>query len=385
MPQDTIWLDYYGNNIIVKKSARGSYKEDSLLAEEVIKGIDENITTTPYHKDNSYYADSLLTVILAKQKQERIQTYSEDKQYYDNLGGILEFLIFFAAAAVVFYAYRRAQKYKENPFDEDERDWVEIGSSPINNYGRSSDENGIIYRKPAPKPLKEYLTYNGWDLKFNEAQVIAVLQKRFAYFNALGLAEQKRFLTRHKKFMRSKIFKIHTYNGFKEMPILISATAIQLSFGLEEFMLPFYQYIHIFPQEFLGMHPTMRFLEGNVSGNSINISWKHYLEGYEKKSDGQNLGLHEMAHAYYAQNFSFEGNKDKNFINGFSSYNSCGNKIFEAEKIQSGNLFSDYALKNFQEFWAESVEIFFERPSDMKEQYGELYTSISIVLNQRPV
>jgi MtfA peptidase len=185
--------------------------------------------------------------------------------------------------------------------------------------------------------------------------------------------------------MRSKIFKIHTYNGFKEMPILISATAIQLSFGLDEFMLPFYQYIHIFPQEFLGMHPTMRFLEGNVSGNSINISWKHYLVGYEKKSDGQNLGLHEMAHAYHSQNFSFEGNKDKGFINGFSSYNTCGNKIFEAEKIQSGNLFSDYALKNFQEFWAESVEIFFERPKEMKEQYGELYESMSLLLNQRPV
>jgi MtfA peptidase len=385
MPQDTIWLDYYGNNIIVKKSASGIYKEDSLLADEVIKGIDENITTTSYHKDNSYYADSLLTVILAKQKQEKIQTYSEDKQYYDNLGGILEFLIFFPAACVVFYAYRRAKKYKENPFDEDERDWVEIGSSPRNNYGNSSDENSIIYRKPAPKPLKEYLTYNGWDLKFDEAQVTAVFQKRFAYFNALGMAEQKRFLTRHKKFMRSKIFKIHTYNGFKEMPILISATAIQLSFGLEEYMLPFYQYIHIFPQEFLGMHPTMRFLEGNVSGNSINISWKHYLEGYEKTSDGQNLGLHEMAHAYYSQNFTFDGKKDSCFINGFSSYNTFGNKVFEEEKIQSGNLFSDYALKTFQEFWAESVEIFFERPSDMKAQYEELYESMSLLLNQRPV
>jgi MtfA peptidase len=385
MPQDTIWLDYYGNNIIVNKSANGSYREDSLLAEEVIKGIDENITTTPYHKYNSYYADSLLTVILAKQKQEKIQTYAEDKIYYDNLGGVLEFLIFFAAAAVIFYAYRRAKKYRENPFDEDERDWVEIGSSPKNNYGNSPDENGIIYRKPAPKPLKEYLTYNGWDLKFDEAQVMAVLQKRFAYFNTLGMSEQKRFLTRHKKFMRSKIFKIHTYNGFKEMPILISATSIQLSFGLEEYMLPFYQYIHIFPQEFLGMHPTMRFLEGNVSGNSINISWKHYLEGYEKKDDGQNLGLHEMAHAYYSQNFTFDGKKDECFINGFSSYNNCGNKIFEAEKIQSGNLFSDYALKNFQEFWAESVEIFFERPSEMKEQYLDLYESMSTLLNQKPV
>jgi hypothetical protein len=59
MPQDTIWLDYHGNNIIVNKSTSGIYKEDSLLAEAVIKDINGNITTTPYHKLNSYYADSL--------------------------------------------------------------------------------------------------------------------------------------------------------------------------------------------------------------------------------------------------------------------------------------------------------------------------------------
>jgi MtfA peptidase len=383
MPRDTIWYDN-GEHFILH--------DNQTIIDSNLKLFKQNkdgkivAITYSYNPKNSIKADSILKIIAYNNRTEiRQNKYDEEKKRYNDIAAFLEFVIFVAAAFLVLYAYRRAQKYKENPFDEDERDWVEIGSSPRNNYGRSSDENSIIYHKPAPKPLKEYLTYNGWDLKFDEAQVIAVLQKRFAYFNALGMSEQRRFVARHKKFMRSKIFKIHTYNGFKEMPILISATAIQLSFGLEEYMLPFYQYIHIFPQEFLGMHPTMRFLEGNVSGNSINISWKHYLEGYEKTGDGQNLGLHEMAHAYHAQNFTFEGDKDRCFINGFSSYNTCGNKIFEAEKIQSGKLFSDYALKNFQEFWAESVEIFFERPSDMKAQYGELYESMSLLLNQRPV
>jgi MtfA peptidase len=381
MPHDTIWFNTRGSFFV---NDSNSNLDASSIA-EVIESLGMNPNDTyAYNVKNSSTADSVLRILIIDQAKNKKIAFEKDKAEYDSLANILQFFILLAAISLGIYSYRRAKKYKENPFDEDERDWVEIGSSPRNNFEQSSSDNGIIYSKPSPKPIKEYLTYNGRDLKFDEAQIIAVLQKRFVYFNALGMAEQRRFLARHKKFMRSKIFKIHTYNGFKEMPILISATAIQLSFGLDEFMLPFYQYIHIFPQEFLGMHPTMRFLEGNVSGNSINISWKHYLEGNKKKNDGQNLGLHEMAHAYYSQNFTFDGEKDKCFINGFSSYNSCGNKIFEAEKIQSGNLFSDYALKNFQEFWAESVEIFFERPRDMKAQYEELYESMSLLLNQRP-
>ncbi len=385
MPRDTVWINNTGSYLIAETYA-SNQNTLALFPNSLDSNFKlENISYS-YNPKNSTFADSILQQISMRNSIAIADAYITEKNKNDDkIFGIAESIIVLGAILLAIYAYGRAQNYINKNFDEDERDWVEIGSSPRNNHGRSSDENSIIYRKPAPKPIKEYLTYNGWDLKFGEAQIIAVLQKRFAYFNALGMSEQKRFLTRHKKFMRSKIFKIHTYNGFKEMPILISATAIQLSFGLEEYMLPFYQYIHIFPQEFLGMHPTMRFLEGNVSGNSINISWKHYLEGYDKPHNGQNLGLHEMAHAYHSQNFSFEGNKDKGFINGFSSYNTCGNKIFEAEKIQSGNLFSDYALKNFQEFWAESVEIFFERPKEMKEQYGELYESMSMLLNQKPL
>jgi Mlc titration factor MtfA (ptsG expression regulator) len=385
MPRDTVWINNTGGYLIAETD---TINPNTLALFFNTLDTTFNLENVRYsfNPKNSKFADSILQQISMRNNTAlENASITEKSQREDKVFGFFASLILLAAILVGIYAYRRAEKYKENPFDEDERDWVEIGSSSRNNFGQSSNEDSIIFPKPAPKPLKEYLTYNGWDLKFDETQVINVLKKRFAYFNTLGMAEQKRFLVRHKKFMRSKIFKIHTYNGFKEMPILISATAIQLSFGLDEFMLPFYQYIHIFPQEFLGMHPTMRFLEGNVSGNSINISWKHYLEGNENPHNGQNLGLHEMAHAYYAQNFTFDGEKDSCLINGFSSYNICGNKIFEAEKIQSGNLFSDYALKNFQEFWAESVEIFFERPSEMKEQYLNLYESISTLLNQKRV
>ena len=49
------------------------------------------------------------------------------------------------------------------------------------------------------------------------------------------------------------------------------------------------------------------------------------------------------------------------------------------------DLYSDYALRNFQEFWAESVEIFFEKPVEMESHYPQLYQTMKGLLNQDPI
>ena len=233
---------------------------------------------------------------------------------------------------------------------------------------------------------RTYLTYEGDELNVTDGVIVPILTKHFPYFNALGQANKEKFLQRLKKFVRTKTFKIHDVRGFKEMPVLISATAIQLSFGLEKFLLPNFEYIHIYPEEFLGTHPSIRFLEGNVSGQSIRISWKHFLEGFQYPADGQNVGLHEMAHAYYYQNFETGEYIDAAFVNNFPQFNNDADKAFEAEKMPgAADLYSDYALKNFQEFWAESIEIFFEKPGQLKNSYPELYGALCELLNQDPM
>ncbi len=227
-----------------------------------------------------------------------------------------------------------------------------------------------------------YHSYEGKELGFKREEIIAILNKRFPYYQALNAFDKDKFIHRLTRFTAAKTFRIHTDEGFKEMPILISASAIQLSLGLENYMLPGFHCINIFPQEFIGVHPTIRFLEGNVSDSCINISWKHFLNGYASPADGQNVGLHEMAHAYYYQNFETRSNNDPCFIDAFPSFHDHGNKAFEMEQQPGNDLYSSYALTNFHEFWAESVEIFFERPVELKNKYPQLYTTISGLLNQ---
>ena len=92
-----------------------------------------------------------------------------------------------------------------------------------------------------------------------------------------------------------------------------------------------------------------------------------------------------MAHAYYYQNFISTKNTDDGFVGSFSNFNNTANKVFEQEKQPGNDLYSDYALRNFQEFWAESVEIFFEKPAEMTAIYPQLYQTLKLVLNQDPL
>ena len=226
--------------------------------------------------------------------------------------------------------------------------------------------------------------YYGDELSFTREDLERILIKRFPYYQKLSPSEKQRFLMRLQEFIEIKIFKIHDKQGFIEMPVLISAAAIQLTFGLKKYLLPHFEFIHVYPEEFMRIKPVVCFLEGNVSGHSINLSWKHFLDGYEDSSDGKNVGLHEMAHALYYQTFVVEENVDSSFRRMYDEFVMDGNKVYEAEKNTAGGLYSEYAEKNFQEFWAESAELFFEKPDELKRLYPTLHASIKDLLNQDP-
>ena len=224
--------------------------------------------------------------------------------------------------------------------------------------------------------------YYGDELSFTTEDLERILIKRFPYYKKLSQPEKHRFLKRLQEFMEIKTFKIHDKQGFIEMPVLISAAAIQLTFGLKNYLLSHFEFIHVYPEEFMRVTPVISFLEGNVSGHSINLSWKHFLDGYENSSDGKNVGLHEMAHALYYQTFVVEEEVDSSFRSMYDEFVMDGNKVYEAEKNSAGGLYSEYAEKNFQEFWAESAELFFEKPVELKSLYPTLYVSIKALLNQ---
>lgn len=251
---------------------------------------------------------------------------------------------------------------------------------------RKEEENqtGELAMDKEAVAVSSPLVYQGEDLDFSEELIRKVLIKHFPFFNNLLHPDQDKFIARLKRFIRTKIFVIHDIKGYREMPILISASAIQLTFGLQKFLLPHFSIIQIYPQEFIAMEP-MRVLIGNVSGNTINIAWKQFLEGYKNKSEKSNVGLHEMAHALYFQNVETDEYIDKSFKDSYHHFTALGDKIFEREKHITIGLYSNYAMRNFQEFWAESIEIFFQSPDKMQNHYPDMYRLLCDLLCQDPL
>jgi Mlc titration factor MtfA (ptsG expression regulator) len=49
------------------------------------------------------------------------------------------------------------------------------------------------------------------------------------------------------------------------------------------------------------------------------------------------------------------------------------------------NLLGEYAATNYHEFWAVSVEVFFENPVRFRHELTTLYEALAKTLNQDPI
>jgi Mlc titration factor MtfA (ptsG expression regulator) len=211
-----------------------------------------------------------------------------------------------------------------------------------------------------------------------------LLERYNPYYKSLGVAGRERFLHRALCFMEVKKFEYIDVAPQEIMPLLISATAVQLTFGLEHYLLDHFRTIHILQDRYrYGLYNQP--FEGHVAEDGIYFSWNHFFREYADYSDGQNVGLHEMAHALTYVNFSVQDGRDTTFHDHFSEFSSVARPLFERMQAGETLLLDPYAATNYQEFWAVCVETFFERSNSMKKQLPELYSALCILLNQDPL
>jgi hypothetical protein len=211
-----------------------------------------------------------------------------------------------------------------------------------------------------------------------------LLSRYNPYYRSLSDAGRDRFLQRAIVFMEVKKFEYIDIQPLEIMPLLISATAIQLTFGLENYLLDHFRTIHILKDRYRYGFYNQPF-EGHVAEDGIYFSWNHFFREYTDYSDGQNVGLHEMAHALTYVNFSVQEGRDKTFHDHFSDFSAVAHPIFQRMQTGEITLLDPYAATNYQEFWAVCIETFFERSNSFKKQLPELYSALCILLNQDPL
>lgn len=212
----------------------------------------------------------------------------------------------------------------------------------------------------------------------------AILARNNPYYKSLTDAGRERFLRRVLEFMEFKHFEYIDIEPDESMPLLISAAAVQLTYGLENYQLDYFETIYVLKENYRYGIYNMPF-EGHVSEDGIYLSWNNFLRQFSDYSDGQNVGLHEMAHALTYVNFTVDDGRDTLFHDKFKDFSAVARPIFDRMQAGETNLLDPYAATNYQEFWAVCIETFFERSTTFKRQLPELYTALCTLLNQDPL
>lgn len=210
----------------------------------------------------------------------------------------------------------------------------------------------------------------------------ALLLQYMPYYRSLSHVQQERFVKRTAVFMTSKQFEYVEITAEERMPLLISATAVQLTFGLEHYLMDHFEKIYVMHHDYHYGFNSVPF-QGHVTPEGIYLSWTNFLKGYDNYHDGDNVGLHEMAHALAYVNFNVDEGRDDGFHNRFLRFSGIGREVFEnMQSDYSGGFLGRYAASRYEEFWAVCVENFFERPTSFKIQLPELYGAMCWLLNQ---
>ena len=197
-----------------------------------------------------------------------------------------------------------------------------------------------------------------------------IIGKYIQYFNGLEPVLKKKFVQRVYNYAQHKKFHFIGLQEREEIPVLISASAIQLTLGLENYQMAYFKNIYVLADAYR-MDNDEELYVGHVAPDGIYLSWKHFLYGYVEHRDNINVGVHEMSHALLFNNYFARYNVDKNFRLNYEKFSTTTGPILANVITRRKSYLRTYAFTNIHEFWAVSVEAFFENPVGLKENMPE--------------
>ncbi len=218
----------------------------------------------------------------------------------------------------------------------------------------------------------------------NETFYHSIVSRYIRFYNKLGLEDQRKFLFRTFLFKKARKFHYIEVKESAEMPILISAVAVQLTFGLDKFMLNYFSDVFVLKDDYHYGFYSRPFM-GHVDQSGIYLSWDNFIKGISGQTPYCNVGLHEMGHALAYVTFITETEEDKHFKKEFKNFSKVARPIFTSMQQGRRNLLGEYAAVNYHEFWAVAVETFFENPVCLRQDLPELYEAMSRLLRQDPL
>lgn len=237
-------------------------------------------------------------------------------------------------------------------------------------------------RSVPPRQIAPFLEEAVSEIDYNNYSFI--ISGKINYFNELVPELKKKFIQRVHNYIRGKEFHYIGLEQKEEIPVLVSASAVQVTLGLKSYRMQEFKNIYVLADAYR-MDSDEELYIGHVMPEGIYISWKHFLYGYADSSDNINVAIHEMSHALVFSNFFTQMNVDRNFRLNYEKFSTTTGPILADVITKRKSYLRNYAFSNVHEFWAVSVEAFFENPAGLNEHMPDLYRALCRVLNQDPL
>lgn len=215
----------------------------------------------------------------------------------------------------------------------------------------------------------------------NASAVKEIVMHEFPVLHSWTESDRTKFIWRTMRIRESKYFQgVEGFEVTIENEILISATLARLTFGWKNcFHLPTFEIIEIYPAHFYSKLVS-NYVEGLTLGNGrLFLSWRHFEVGHDNPTDKKHLGIHEFAHAMMIEFDMFR------YAPQWRTWEFEALPIMESVQEDQDHFFRRYGGTNIHEFWAVTVETFFEQPAEFARKFPKLFYFTCAMLNQWPV
>jgi len=246
-------------------------------------------------------------------------------------------------------------------------------------YAFKMFEIGYVIRNKKPFYNHFYLR-----LKTLNLSQLSILKQQFSFYNELPIKQQRYFEHRVAAFIADKTFigreKLKVTD---EIMVLISATAVMLTFGFRDFYIGLIDKIFIYPDAFFSkVNQEYHKGEFNPKLKALVLSWEDFKQGYAIGDDNLNLGVHEFAHAIHLNSIK---ERDVSSIIFRDSFRELTEMLANDESLRktliASKYFRVYAYTNQFEFLAVLVEYFMETPKEFNTKFPKVYNKVKQMLN----
>jgi Mlc titration factor MtfA (ptsG expression regulator) len=228
------------------------------------------------------------------------------------------------------------------------------------------------------------------------------MKRRVAFFPRLSKADQTELLGHIQVFLAEKRFE--GCAGLEindEIRVTIAAQACLLLLHRRTDYFPRLLTILVYPSTYLA--DEQRHVEGPIweegemsrlgetgrTMGSMVLAWDAVQSGADDPSDGKNVVLHEFAHQLDYENDAADGAPGLATRKQQRSWREVMTAEFAslraADDTGIPTLLDTYGATNPAEFFAVSVEAFFERPAALSSTHPRLYAELQSYFDQNPI